>query len=52
MGVKHSIGMKYGIKLTTPREFYHEDHRPTHFLEFSNIEESDHAEGDREDVFT
>jgi pre-mRNA-processing factor 8 len=52
MGVKHSVGMKYGIKLSIPREFYHEDHRPTHFLEFSNLEEKDAAEGDREDVFT
>ncbi|PWA58477.1 KIP1-like protein [Artemisia annua] len=39
MGVKHTTGMKYGIKLGTPREYYHEDHRPTHFLEFSNLEE-------------
>nr|XP_024363679.1 pre-mRNA-processing-splicing factor 8A isoform X1 [Physcomitrium patens] len=52
MGVKHSVGMKYGIKLSIPREFYHEDHRPTHFLEFSNLEDNDAAEGDREDVFT
>jgi pre-mRNA-processing factor 8 len=52
MGVKHSVGMKYGIKLATPREFYHEDHRPTHFLEFSNMEENEATEGDREDVFS
>lgn len=52
MGVKHSVGMKYGIKLATPREFYHEDHRPTHFLEFSNMEENETTEGDREDVFS
>lgn len=52
MGVKHSLGMKYSIHLATPREYYHEDHRPTHFLEFSNIEEAEHIEGDREDVFT
>ncbi|KAL3690748.1 hypothetical protein R1sor_004399 [Riccia sorocarpa] len=51
MGVKHSLGMKYGIKLSTPREFYHDDHRPTHFLEFSNFEKTNHPEGDREDVF-
>ncbi|KAG6421487.1 hypothetical protein SASPL_118040 [Salvia splendens] len=49
MGVKHTVSMKYGVKLgtPTPREFYHKDHRPTHFLEFSNLEE-----GDREDTFT
>lgn len=52
MGVKHTISMKYGIKLGTPREYYHEDHRPTHFLEFSNLEEGETVEGDREDTFT
>ncbi|KAL0429777.1 UNVERIFIED_CONTAM: Pre-processing-splicing factor 8A [Sesamum radiatum] len=52
MGVKHTVSMKYGMKLGTPREYYHEDHRPTHFLEFSNLEEGETAEGDREDTFT
>lgn len=52
MGVKHTPGMRYGVKLGAPREYYHEDHRPTHYLEFSNLEEGDVAEGDREDTFT
>ncbi|KAL5156503.1 Pre-mRNA-processing-splicing factor 8A [Glycine soja] len=53
MGVRHASGMKYGVKLGTPREYYHEDHRPTHFLEFSNMEEVETAaEGDREDTFS
>ncbi|KAF4372333.1 hypothetical protein F8388_027006 [Cannabis sativa] len=52
MGVKHTPSMKFGVKLGTPREYYHEDHRPTHFLEFSNLEEGDIAEGDREDTFS
>ncbi|XP_059458660.1 pre-mRNA-processing-splicing factor 8A [Corylus avellana] len=53
MGVKHAPSMRYGVKLGTPREYYHEDHRPTHFLEFSNLEEGEtFAEGDREDTFT
>ena len=37
-GVKHSPGMKYALKLANPKEFYHEAHRPTHFLEFSGME--------------
>ena len=37
-GVKHSAGMKYALKLANPKEFYHEAHRPTHFLEFSGME--------------
>lgn len=52
MGVKHTVSMKYGVKLGTPREYYNEDHRPTHFLEFSYMEEGDTAEADREDTFT
>ncbi|KAG2447155.1 hypothetical protein HYH02_007901 [Chlamydomonas schloesseri] len=41
MGVKHSPAMRYGLKLANPREFYHEVHRPTHFLEFSTLEDAD-----------
>uniref|UniRef100_A0A3Q7GQY1 PROCT domain-containing protein n=1 Tax=Solanum lycopersicum TaxID=4081 RepID=A0A3Q7GQY1_SOLLC len=52
MGVKHTARMKYEVKLGTPREYYNEDHRPKHFLEFSNMEEGDTAEADREDTFT
>ncbi|RRT80056.1 hypothetical protein B296_00007818 [Ensete ventricosum] len=52
MGVKHTASMRYGVKLGTPRDYYHEDHRPTHFLEFSNLEEGDVAEADREDTFS
>ncbi|KAL8138631.1 hypothetical protein V2J09_004632 [Rumex salicifolius] len=51
MGVKHTASMRYGVKLGAPREYYHEDHRPTHFLEFSNSEMGD-VEGDREDTFS
>ncbi|ESQ27035.1 hypothetical protein EUTSA_v10017992mg [Eutrema salsugineum] len=51
MGVKHTVSMKYNVKLGSPKEYYHEEHRPTHFLEFSNMEEADIAEGDREDTF-
>jgi pre-mRNA-processing factor 8 len=42
-GVKHSVGMDYSLKVGIPREFYHESHRPAHFLTFANIEESDAA---------
>jgi len=54
MGMKHSVNMKYGLKLENPKEFYHEIHRPGHFLKFSTMEDQEQAvEGvDREDVFT
>ncbi|CAL9773912.1 unnamed protein product [Musa acuminata subsp. burmannicoides] len=52
MGVKHTVSMRYGVKLGTARDYYHEDHRPTHFLEFTNLEEGGAAEADREDAFS
>ncbi|KAJ0966420.1 hypothetical protein J5N97_027558 [Dioscorea zingiberensis] len=52
MAVKHTVSMQYGVKLGMPRDYYHEDHRPTHFLEFSNLEEGETAEADRDDTFT
>ncbi|KAJ0402534.1 hypothetical protein P43SY_000797 [Pythium insidiosum] len=38
MGVKHNTGMKYDLKLGNPKEFYHEIHRKTHFMNFSALE--------------
>ena len=39
MGVRHDVSMKYDLKLDTPKEFYHEVHRPNHFLNFVSLEE-------------
>jgi pre-mRNA-processing factor 8 len=52
MGMKHSVNMKYGVKLENPKTYYHGDHRPGHFLKFSSIEEAPtEQETDREDLF-
>lgn len=52
MGVKHSASMEYNLKMGIPRDFYHESHRPSHFLTFVNMDEADHgAEADVDDVF-
>lgn len=37
MGVKHSIRMSYSLRLGNPKEFYHENHRPMHFLTFAGV---------------
>ena len=51
MGVRHSSNMKYELKLANPKEFYHQLHRPSHFLNFSSLDEAA-AEGvDGEDHF-
>ena len=54
MGVKHHPAMKYGVTLGMPKEFYHPEHRPAHFLNFSTIDamskEGD-MEADKEDYF-
>ena len=31
--------MKYDLSLSNPKEFYHEVHRPSHFLNFSSLDE-------------
>ncbi|KAM1010122.1 hypothetical protein TB1_044764 [Malus domestica] len=51
MGVKHTARMKYDIKLGMPREYYHQDHRPIHFLEFCNMEDGDAVGGGCDDHF-
>jgi len=48
--VNHSAGMKYNMKLETPKEYYHEIHRPLHFLNFSSMEDTS-IEAEREDLF-
>ena len=40
-GVKFAPTIKYGLKLDVPLEFYHERHRPAHFLQFAAMEEED-----------
>lgn len=50
MGVKHDPARKYDLMLANPKEFYHEVHRSSHFLNFSNIEQAEHYIADREDV--
>jgi pre-mRNA-processing factor 8 len=30
--------MKYTVGLGVPKEFYHEHHRPSHYLNFSEME--------------
>jgi len=37
-GVKHSKSMGYGLKLSNPLPYYHESHRPQHFLSFAQME--------------
>ena len=46
MGVRHSIGIKYGLKLANPLGFYDEKHRPAHFLNFATMESDDSKLGD------
>ena len=39
MGYGHTENMEYGVTLGVPKEFYHEVHRPHHFLNFSMMED-------------
>jgi pre-mRNA-processing factor 8 len=44
---------RYELALSNPKEFYHEVHRPSHFMNFASIEEGADVMGgaDREDLF-
>jgi pre-mRNA-processing factor 8 len=44
-GVKHSVGMKYSLKLDVPQPFYAECHRPQHFISFVQMEEGENDDG-------
>jgi len=50
MGVKHDPARKYDLVLANPKEFYHEVHRASHFMNFASIEQAEHYIADREDV--
>ncbi|KAJ2724945.1 Pre-mRNA-processing-splicing factor 8 [Coemansia sp. Benny D115] len=38
MGPAHRADMSYGLQLDVPREFYDEMHRPSHFMNFADLE--------------
>ncbi|OAF70592.1 Splicing factor Prp8 [Intoshia linei] len=40
MGVRHDVNMHYDVVLGTPKNFYHEVHRPAHFLNFGTSEDA------------
>jgi len=52
MGVQMSKNMKYNLKLANPEAFYAELHRPTHFLNFTSMDQLGADEADVEDHFT
>jgi len=49
-GVQHKASMEYALMLDNPKEFYHMDHRPSHFLSFTDTSEQE-VGVDREDQF-
>jgi len=52
MGTQNDSTMKYELALANPKDFYHEVHRPSHFLNFSSLEEGDSVGTDREDLYS
>lgn len=52
MGVNFNEHIKYNLVIDQPNDYYHESHRPSHFLDFAMQDEEDTtAEQDREDLF-
>lgn len=52
-GVRHDPNMKFELQLANPKEFYHEIHRPSHFLNFASAEEGGWSAmmADRENMY-
>ncbi|CAH8447492.1 unnamed protein product [Schistosoma curassoni] len=48
MGVRHDPNMKYELQPLKPKKFYHRIHRPSHFLNFTSIEENELTLTDRD----
>ncbi|KAH8853760.1 Pre-mRNA-processing-splicing factor 8 [Schistosoma japonicum] len=48
MGVRHDPNMKYELQPLKPKKFYHRIHRPSHFLNFTSIEENELTSTDRD----
>ena len=42
---------RYEVKLANPRDFYHQIHRPSHFLNFSSLDEAAVEGVDRDDHY-
>ncbi|KAJ1906844.1 Pre-mRNA-processing-splicing factor 8 [Coemansia sp. IMI 209127] len=51
MGPAHRADMSYGLLLDIPRDFYDEMHRPSHFMNFADLETNAIDEVDMEDEF-
>jgi pre-mRNA-processing factor 8 len=52
-GIQHVNTMKYGLVLANPKDFYHEIHRPSHFLSFAKTPEDIMEDNiEREDNFS
>ena len=39
IGIQHVNALKYNLVLANPKEYYHEIHRPSHFLNFAKTPE-------------
>ena len=52
MRINFTQNIKYNLILNNPNEFFHEVHRPSHFLNFmKNEDEFQNEVPDREDLF-
>ena len=52
MGINFNENIRYSLMMDHPNDYYHEAHRPSHFLDFALQDEEDETEApDREDLF-
>ena len=51
VGLGLNANMKYSLILANPKEYYHENHRASHFIKFVGIENPDQEQAELEDLF-
>jgi pre-mRNA-processing factor 8 len=53
MGINFTENLKYSLVIDHPYDYYHEAHRPSHFIDFALQDDEDETEApDRDDLFT
>jgi pre-mRNA-processing factor 8 len=51
VGLGLNSSMKYSLILANPKEFYHENHRTSHFIKFAGVETNELETAESDDFF-
>jgi len=51
VGLGLNSSMKYSLILANPKEFYHENHRTSHFIKFAGVDTNELETAESDDFF-